>query len=126
MLLVVDVADTVPWRKTLESLLRVTSFYWATVLFYCRTLGDTKINDNLRLEAVRKLTSIIYIIYERESKKQRQVRIVWPLYIATIETTDPIHKSWLLERLRGLRDLTSECFKLCSMAEEILSTPEGA
>jgi len=126
--LVADTAESISWKATIESLVRVTAFYWATLLFYCRMIGDTGIDAELRRNALAKLTNTLYVHHKRDNEKRRKARIVWPTFIAAIATRDPIHRSWLIERLREYRNLTSECSRLCSTAEEILSlqgTPDS-
>jgi hypothetical protein len=120
ILLVADTAENIPWTIGIESLLRCTAFFWATLLFYCRMMEDKRIEAELRQEALARLTNILYVHRERENETRRQGRIMWPTFIAAIETRDPIHRHWFMKGLRACRNHTLECSQLCVMAEEIL------
>jgi hypothetical protein len=117
-----------PWTISFESLLRCTAFYWATLLFYCQMMDDKRIDAELRREALTRLTDILYVHHERDNETRRQGRIMWPTFIAAIETKDPIHRAWFITGLRACRTHTLECSQLCVMAEEILrlQSPPGS
>lgn len=121
MILVAETAGMIPWKATVECLVRIVAFYWATLLYYCHTIDEQAIGTQQRQETVHKLTSALHIHHEQQHDKRFLGRIIWPTFIAAIETNDAIHRSWLLDRLRESRNLTSECYNLCVMAENILA-----
>jgi hypothetical protein len=98
----------------------VTSLYWATLTFYCWIIGGIETDHELRQNALAKLTHLLYVYYDQEDGKIRQARVVWPTFMAVIETKDPTHRSFLFGKLKEFRQLTSECSRLYSIAEEIM------
>ncbi len=97
---------------------------WACLLFHRRMTGHTSLPEELYQQSIAKLTNILYVQSERETDRRRQARIVWPMFIAAIETNDSIHRHWLVDKLKEIRTVTAECALLFSTAQEIL-TLEG-
>ncbi len=83
-------------------------------------LGTPGPQDGLHRITVLKIFRMLQYRYHHENEKCRYGRSVWAIFIAAIETQDPVQRKWLLERLNELRDLTGECEWLCSTAKEIL------
>jgi len=87
-------------------------------------IGDSKSNNEFRQDALAKLTSILYLYHEQEDNKVRQSRVVWSTFMAVIETRNSINRRFLFAKLEEFRELTSECSRLYSIAEEILRLQE--
>jgi hypothetical protein len=105
----------------METITRIVACYWATILFHRRMLGNPGPQNELHLDAVEKATNLLFVHYEQENEKLSHSRLVWSISIAAIETHDPIHRRWLLERLRDARGLSTECDWACATAEDILT-----
>lgn len=112
----------------MESITRIATFYWACLLYHRQMFGFSGLHSDLHRQAVSKTTSLLFYRYRQDSDKRRQARVVWPTLMAAVETRDPIHRSWLMERLRDARHLTVECVQIWSMAQEALgkgTAPRG-
>ncbi|CAH0042787.1 unnamed protein product [Clonostachys rhizophaga] len=104
LFIIADVANELTWRVGTEVVVRLVSFFWATILYYYRVTGDNQVTEGFRQDAVCKLAHLLFIHSKNIGDKRQQVRIAWPVFIAAIETTDQIHRDWLLGRLRGCRN----------------------
>ncbi|CAI6042553.1 unnamed protein product [Clonostachys chloroleuca] len=120
LFIIADVADELTWRVGTEVVVRLVSFFWATIIYYYRVTGENEVAEGFRQNAACKLAHLLFIHSKNIVDNRQQVRIAWPVYIAAIETTDQIHRDWLLGRLRSCRELTSECRWLCLAAEGML------
>ncbi|KAH8898296.1 hypothetical protein GQ53DRAFT_817576 [Thozetella sp. PMI_491] len=121
VLLLADETAAVPWSADIDSITGVCASYWACILFHRRVLGAPGPQETLHEEAVAKIVKMLYYRSEWETDRRRQVRVIWVVFMAAIETPDPIHRDWLLERLRVTRNETVECKALCAAAEQMLS-----
>lgn len=113
-----------PYTPNIETLSRIATFYWSAILFHRRMLCDASPQTSLHKEAVSKITRILYYRYHKDSEKRRQIRVVWPTFMVAIETHDPIHRGWMIERLAEARGLSAECEKLWGMANDIIRQQE--
>ncbi|KAH8696630.1 fungal-specific transcription factor domain-containing protein [Talaromyces proteolyticus] len=117
------IADESPksrWTSNLEVITRFASFYWANILFYHRMLNDPAPQNDLHKEAVFKITNLLYYRHKQDSDLRKQSRVVWCTFMAAIETHDPVHRDWLVKRLRDVRNVSIECKQLWSQADAIL------
>lgn len=78
---------------------------------------------DLHQEAMSKVINLLYY-YKRNSDLRKQSRVVWCYFMAAIETHDPVHRDWLVERLGEVRDVSAECRQLWSTACTILGEVE--
>ncbi|KAH8659944.1 hypothetical protein BX600DRAFT_466969 [Xylariales sp. PMI_506] len=124
--LVQSAVEATSWGPEIEVVVRITAIYWATILFYCRMLDCIRVDVTLRETALSNLTRLLYRHYQHESEGRRQVRIVWPTFIAAIETRDAIHRNWFMQKLAAVGDITSESYWLWKIAEGITEKQDVA
>lgn len=117
-LLIADECSNSRWTSNMEVITRFASFYWAVILFfYHRTFVP---HNELHREAIGKLTNLLYHRHKQDSDGRKQSRVVWCIFMAAIETHDPVHRDWLVERLADVRNVSVECKQLWSMACSIM------
>lgn len=128
---VLRAADEAPkrrWTSNLEIITRFAAFYWASILFYCRMLNDdypfVSPEYDLHQEAMPKLINLLYYRHKQNRDLRKQSRLVWCYFMAAIETHDPVHRDWLVERLAEVRDVSAESRQLWSTACTILGEVE--
>lgn len=51
--------------------------------------------DGLHKEALLNVTNILYHRFRNCHDLPKQARVVWCVFIAAIETHDPVHRDWL-------------------------------
>jgi hypothetical protein len=69
-------------------------------VYYFRTiLSDLSMETPPEVEAA--LKSLLFIIDRTFESKNNDLhdRLQWPMFIAGIETNDPIHRNWILSRM---------------------------
>lgn len=102
-----DAAIVFSFGYAMEKTIKLVAHYWACVLFCRRWLVWQSPAETIHNHAVAYIVSCLYDQYAQE--RRRLVRFAWPMFMAAIETRDPIHRSWLLERLHEVRDASAEC-----------------
>lgn len=119
------------WTSNVEVITRFAAFYWAIILFYHRMLNEYHHNlpsstslYGLEQEAISRLIKLLYYRHKQDRDLRKQSRVVWCYFMAAIETSDPIHRDWLMERLADVHDVSSECEQLWSMACTTLGAVE--
>ncbi|KAH8894506.1 hypothetical protein GQ53DRAFT_839571 [Thozetella sp. PMI_491] len=114
--LAVEVCSKLP-NSAAETICTMSSGYWACVLFHHRMFGKLGPLDNVQCNAMKNIIAVAYSYYKRD--RRRLVRLTYPLFMAAIETSDAIHKDWLLERLGENRVLQGEYEWAARVAGEI-------
>ncbi|PQE10212.1 Fungal transcriptional regulatory N-terminal protein [Rutstroemia sp. NJR-2017a WRK4] len=78
----------------------VVSYFYAVRIYHFRY--STRIEDpNSRPKVVKKALKSLLAIAHRVSSKSYEEhfeRLHWPLFMAGLETSDPIHREWILEK----------------------------
>lgn len=93
--------------------------YLALVLFCRRWFIPSSPMEEFHQLAVASVTDTLYSQCNQE--KRRIIRYIWPMFVAAIETQDPIHRTWLLERLYEIRGASAECQWNWRVAKQIIS-----
>jgi hypothetical protein len=119
-----DAATVFSFGYAMEKTVKLVAHYWACVLFCRRWLVCQSPAEMIHNHAVAYIVSCLYDQYAQE--KRRLVRFAWPMFMATIETRNPIHRTWLLERLHEIRNASAECqwnWKVATEIVELQSVP---
>ncbi|PQE03715.1 specific transcription factor domain protein [Rutstroemia sp. NJR-2017a BBW] len=78
----------------------VVSYFYAVRIYHFRY--STRIEDpNSRPKVVKKALKSLLALAHRVSSKSYEEhfeRLHWPLFMAGLETSDPIHREWILEK----------------------------
>lgn len=122
---IADQSSRNEWTTTLEIITRFACFYWASILFCQNMCHGSGLHVNLHSEALSKTTDLLYYRYKHNKDPRKQSRVVWCMFIAAIETHDWLHRDWLVQRLKDIRDVSLESSQLCSMACDILKSKDN-
>lgn len=88
-------------RRFVSNVRWIVPHYHATVLgFYRATRFRGPLGSEQRA-ALREIVNIAFRAYKDEGD-QAMFRIAWPLFMATLETDDLIHRQWMLDRFKAL------------------------
>lgn len=78
-----------------------TSYFYAIRIYHFRY---TTLNEDLHTRpkvvkrALKSLLNIAQRIFSKNDEELYERLHYWPLFIAGVETSDPIHREWILER----------------------------
>ncbi|KAI1840126.1 hypothetical protein JX266_013669 [Neoarthrinium moseri] len=86
---------------------KLLAHYWACVLFCRRWHCPSRPAEDIHTRAAQCIVDIVRDQHAQE--KRRMLRYVWPMFMATIETKQPTHQEWMLDRLREMHHASAEC-----------------
>ena len=96
------VAESLPGRRVLRTLRDGMAGYCADIVLHRCLLWPSKPQTQTHRDALSKILEIAHQSYS-ENGPWNLIMLLWPLLLAGIETDDPIHGSWIRERLGETR-----------------------
>lgn len=118
-----DAASIFSVNYATQKSLKAKAYYWACVLFCRRWLFRQMSREAVHREGLEFIIHSLHDQYSQE--KRRLVRFVWPMFMAAIETTDPIQRTWLLARLYEIREASADCQWSWTVAKEMTELHSG-
>jgi hypothetical protein len=97
-------------RPLLAGICWIVSHYYASILDFYQSIDPEGAPSHRRSTAFRSIVRLAYYGFEMEGDVAI-FRVAWPLLKAGMETDDPIHRQWILERFRQI-EAFGENFKL--------------
>lgn len=88
-------------RKFVCNIRFIVPFYHATVLDFLRITRSNEPLNERQYESLRQIINLAFQAYKDEGH-QAMLRIAWPLFIASLESDDVVHKEWALSRFKSL------------------------
>ncbi|KAL4795257.1 hypothetical protein BDV19DRAFT_363409 [Aspergillus venezuelensis] len=94
-------------HKLVANLRRVVPSFYAVDLYFLRVrsyIREKKRLDHMRqrqTEAVRQILNLAYQ-YHKYDGKEAMARIAWPLFMAGVETEDPVQREWVLGQFSAM------------------------
>ncbi|CAI6082028.1 unnamed protein product [Clonostachys chloroleuca] len=91
-------------RKFITNIRFIVPFYHSTLLCYFRATSRSASappNEKQR-SSLLEIITLAYQSYADEGE-EAMTRIAWPLFISALETVDPIHRDWIMDRFSHLQ-----------------------
>lgn len=90
-------------RGLVANLRIVVPTFYAVEIEYARAAGNSNSNSAGQVLATA-LGEILRLAFQTHQKggDAALTRIAWPLFVAALETTDLLHRQWILERFAGM------------------------
>ncbi|EXJ81044.1 hypothetical protein A1O3_07332 [Capronia epimyces CBS 606.96] len=89
-------------KRFISNLRFIIPYYHAVVTCYFRITRRHSPPETGQLDALQQIMVLAYRAYADEGD-DAMARIAWPLFIAALETTDLVHRDWILTRFSRLR-----------------------
>lgn len=98
--------------------------FHATVLEFHRTIYFT---ERLRAEgqsALHSILDIVSLVHDTEGPESL-LSLVWPLFLAGIETTDTIYQRWVFDQLQHLATFSASVSKARRVLAGVVARQQG-
>ena len=118
------VAESLPGRRVLRTVRDGVAGYCANILLHRRLLWPSKPRAQMHEDALSKVLEVAHDTYSQKGSWDL-IMLVFPLLVAGIETDDPIHASWIRERLSETRMAGKSSEWACKILEKAKSFKNG-